>query len=81
MIGHTYANYINHTSSPILYAAAAAENILIFGLDVSNTFGEAKTPEQGFYIRPDSAFHDWWVHHKCREPIPPVHYIPVRWAM
>ena len=36
------------------------ENLLIFGADVTNAFGEASPPKQGFFIRPDSAFRAWW---------------------
>ena len=32
-------------------------------------------------IRPDKAFHEWWVNHKHRPPIPPGHVIPVLSAM
>jgi len=76
----TYANCVNQTSSRLFYAVAAAENLLIFGADVSNAFAEAPPPKQGFYILPNKAFHDWWVHHK-RQPIPPGHAIPINSAM
>jgi hypothetical protein len=51
-------------SSWLFYAVSAAENLLIFGADVSNAFAEAPPPKQGFYIHPDRAFRDWWVNHK-----------------
>jgi hypothetical protein len=51
-----YANCVNQTSARLFYAVAAAENLLIFGADVSNAFSEAPPPKQGFYIHPDKAF-------------------------
>ncbi|KAL7536683.1 hypothetical protein ACHAWF_005531, partial [Thalassiosira exigua] len=70
VLDYTYANCVDQTSSCLFYAISAAENLLIYGSDVSNPFGEAAPPKQGFYIRPDRAFRDWWVNHKGRKPIP-----------
>jgi len=42
ILNYTYANSVDHTSSRISYAAAAAENLVIFGADVSNVFAEAR---------------------------------------
>ena len=81
ILDHTYANCVDQTSNRIFYAAAAAENLVIYGSDVCNAFGEAPPPKQGYYIRPDKAFHHWWVHHKKRPPIPQGHVIPVLRAM
>ena len=81
ILDETYANCVDQTSSRLFYAIAAAENLLIFGSGVSNAFAEAPPPKQGFYIRPDKAFHEWWVQHKHRPPIPPGHVIPVLSAM
>ena len=81
VLDYTYANCVDQTSGRLFYAAAAAENLLIYGADISNAFGEAGAPKQGFYIRPDKAFHEWWTVHKGREPIPPGHVIPVLEAM
>ena len=81
ILDETYANCMDQTSSRLFYAIAAAENLLIFCSDVSNAFAEAPPPKQGFYIRPDKAFHEWWVQHKHRPPIPPGHVIPVLSAM
>jgi hypothetical protein len=67
--------------SCLFYAIAAAENLLMFGSDVSNAFAEAPPPKQGFYIRPDKAFHEWCVKHKHCPPIPPGDVIPVLSAM
>ncbi len=77
----TYANCVDQTSSRLFYAIAAAENLLIFGADVSNAFAEAPPPKQGFYVCPDRAFNKWWVQHKKRTPIPPGHIILVFSAM
>ncbi len=77
----TYTNCINQTSACLFYAIAAAKNLLVFGANVSNAFAEAPPPKQGFFIRPDCAFHKWWVNHKKLPPIPPGHVIPVLSAM
>ena len=81
VLDETYANCVDQTSSCLFYAIAAAENLLVFGSDVSNAFAEAPPPKQGFFIRPDRAFHEWWVNHKKRPPIPPGHVIPILSAM
>ncbi len=81
VLDETYANCVNQTSSRLFYAVAAAENLLVFGAVVSNAFAEAPPPKQGFYIRPDKAFNDWWVQHKKSTPIPTGHVIPVLSAM
>jgi hypothetical protein len=46
----TYANCIDQTSTRLFYVVAAAENLLVFGADVSNAFAEAPPPKQGFFI-------------------------------
>jgi hypothetical protein len=81
ILDETYANCVDQTSSRLFYAIAATENMLIFGSDVSNAFAEAPPPKQGFFVRPDRAFHEWWVNHKKRPPIPDGHVIPVLSAM
>jgi hypothetical protein len=81
VLDFTYANCVDQTSARIFYVASAAENLLIFGVDVSNAFAEPPPPKQGFYIRPDKAFHDWWVNHKKCPPIPPGAVIPILLAM
>ena len=53
ILDETYANCVNQTSSRLFYGIAAAENLLIYGADVSNAFAEAPPPKQGFYIYPD----------------------------
>jgi hypothetical protein len=81
VLAETYANCVKQTSSRIFYAIAAVENLLVFGADVSNAFAEAPPPKQPFFIRPDRAFHEWWVQHLKRDPIPDGHMIPVLSAM
>ncbi|KAL7545719.1 hypothetical protein ACHAWF_009069 [Thalassiosira exigua] len=81
VLDYTYANCVDQTSSRLFYAVSAAENLKIFGADVSNAFGEAPPPsKQGFFIRPDKAF-NWWVHCKGRAPIPHNHVISILAAM
>ena len=81
ILDYTYANSPDHTCSRIFYALAAAENLVIYGADVSNAFAEAPPPKQGFFIRPDAAFKAWWTTHKGRPPIPDNHVIPILSAM
>jgi hypothetical protein len=81
VLAETYANCINQTSACLFYAIAAAENLLVFGANVSNAFAKAPPPKQGFYIRPNRAFNDWWVKHKHLPPIPLGHIIPIFSAM
>jgi hypothetical protein len=73
----TYANCRDQTSACIFYAIAAAENLLIYGVDVLNAFAKAPPLKQGFFVHPDQAFREWWVQHKYRLPIPPGHVIPI----
>jgi hypothetical protein len=49
----TYAYCVDQTSACMFYAIAAAENLLIYGADVSNAFSEAPPTKQGFFIHPD----------------------------
>ena len=81
ILAETYANCVDQTSARLFYAVAAAENLLVLGADVSNAFANAPPPKQGFYVRPDRAFTEWWVHHKKLPPIPPGHVIPILLAM
>ena len=82
ILAETYAkNCVDQTSSRLFYAISAAENLLVFGANVSNAFAEAPPPKQGFFVRPDKAFHEWWVQHKGRPPIPDGHLIPILLAM
>jgi hypothetical protein len=50
ILDETYANSVDQTSSRLFYAVAVAENLLVYGVDVSNAFAEAPPPKQGFYI-------------------------------
>jgi hypothetical protein len=77
VLDFTYANSPDHTCSRMFYALTAAENLLLFGADVSNAFAEAPPLKQGFYIRPDQAFRAWWTKHKGRPPLPPNAVIPI----
>jgi hypothetical protein len=80
VLDHTHANCVDHTASRMFYAISAAENLRCYGGDVSNTFAEAPPPKQGFYIQPDRAFREWWVH--CgNEPIPEGWVLSVLKAM
>jgi hypothetical protein len=81
VLAETYANCVDQTSARLFYTVAAAENLLVYGADVSNAFAEAPPPKQGFFIRPDRAFNEWWVNHKQLPPIPPGQVIPVLSAM
>ncbi len=81
ILDETYANCVEQTSSRLFYAISAAENLLIFGADVSSAFAEALPPLQGLFIWLDHAFHDWWTIHLKRPPIPNGHVIPVLSAM
>jgi len=81
ILDETYANCVDQTSSRMFYAICAAENLLIYGADVSNAFAEAPPPKQGFYIYPDRAFIEWWETHKHFPPLPAGAVIPVLSAM
>jgi hypothetical protein len=80
ILDHTFANSIDQTGSQIFYAIAAAENLLVFGADVSNAFGEAPPPKQGVYIRPDNAFKEWYLK-RYGKTIPDGWVVPVLAAM
>jgi hypothetical protein len=72
---------MEQTSSCIFYAIAAAKNLLVFGANVSNSFAEAPPPKQGFYIKPDRAFNEWWAQHNQQPPTPPDYVVPILSAM
>jgi hypothetical protein len=57
ILDEMYANCVNQTSSWIFYGITAAENLLVYRANVSNTFAEAPPPKQGFYLYPNLAFH------------------------
>jgi hypothetical protein len=75
------ANCVDQMSAHLLYTVAAAKNLLVYGADVSNAFAKAPPPKQGFYIRPECAFNEWWVQHKSHPPIPSGQVIPILLAM
>eukprot|EP00986_Skeletonema_menzelii_P015723 scaffold12494_cov159-Skeletonema_menzelii.AAC.1 len=81
ILDHTYANGLEHTGARIFYSVAAAENLVVYGADVTNAFGEAGAPKQGFYVQPDAAFRSWWEEHLGNPPIPDGHVIPVHKAL
>jgi hypothetical protein len=47
VLDHTYANCVDRTGSRIFYAISAAENMLIYGADVSNAFAEHHLRNRG----------------------------------
>ncbi len=57
VLDESYADCVNQTSACIFYGIAEAENLIVYGADVSNAFVEAPPPKQGFYILPDKVFH------------------------
>jgi hypothetical protein len=73
ILDYTHANCIDHTASRLFYVISAAENLLIYGDDVSNAFSETLSPKQGFYILPDRAFNEWWEAKGL-----PLHYFQVK---
>jgi hypothetical protein len=81
VLAKTYANCVEQTSTRLFYPMAAAENLLVFGAEVSNASAKAPLPKQPFFIRPDKAIHKWWENHLKCNPIPSRHIIPVLLAM
>jgi hypothetical protein len=81
VLDETYANCVDQTSSHLFYAIAVAENLAVYGADMCNAFVEAPPSKQGFYVRPDQAFNEWWMQHKKRPPIPDGQVIPILSAM
>jgi hypothetical protein len=47
ILDYTHTNCVDQTSTRIFYAVTAAENLIIFGADVSNAFAEAPPPKTG----------------------------------
>ena len=45
VLNHTYANCVDHISSQLLYAVAVMGNLLIYGANITNAFGEALPPK------------------------------------
>ena len=77
VLNHTYTGCVDHTSSKMCYALAAAENMMMYGADVMNAFGDASLPKQGLHTFSEKAFHNWWTIHKGHQLIPHGHVIPV----
>jgi hypothetical protein len=50
VLDKTYANCVNQTSARLFYRIEVAENLIVYGADVSNAFAEAPPPKQGFYM-------------------------------
>ena len=71
-VPHALVWYVSWPKCMLIVSAkqVLASSMLVFGANVSNAFAEAPPPKQGFYIRPDQAFNDLWVHHKRQPPIP-----------
>ena len=53
---------------------------MVYGADVTNAFGEASPPKQGFHIQPDAEFRAWYAQ-KHGAPLPHWSVIPVLNAM
>ena len=80
VLDYTYANCVDHTSSRLFYAITAMKKLMVYGADVTNAFGEAPPPKQGFHIHPDAAFRAWY-EQKHGAPLPHGSVIPVLNAM
>ena len=65
----------------MFYGIAAVENLLIFGADVTNAFGDAPPPKQGFFFHTDRALRDRWEMHNKRPRIRHGYVIPILVAM
>jgi hypothetical protein len=48
ILDKTYAICVDQTSARLFYAIVAAENLMVYGADISNAFAEAPPPKQGF---------------------------------
>ena len=80
-LDHTYAAALEQTGSRIFWALSAIHNYIVSGGDASNAFAEANSPKIPLYVRVDTAFKEWWVHHKQREPFPDDYVLPVLKAL
>ena len=47
-----------------MFAIAVVEKLLIFGANVTNSFGDAPPPKQFFFLHTDRAFREWWEVHQ-----------------
>lgn len=80
-LAETYAACVDHTAHRLLWALAAALNLICIGVDVGNAFAEAEAPLEASYMIPDKEFRDWWENNLGREPIPPNYVIPILKAL
>ncbi len=58
-----------------------AKDILVQSLPLDEELPPVPPPKQGFYIYPDQAFKEWWVHHKKQPPLEDGMVIPILSAM
>ena len=77
-INHTYTSSLDHNGSRICYALVALHNLIIYGGDVRNAFGEADGPAVQTYLQPDQQFKEWWSKKLKRSPILPGQVIPLK---
>jgi hypothetical protein len=70
-LGHTFANSLDAPSERLFWAVVAKMGLTAYGADCSNAFAEAPPPKHPLYMRIDEAYHDWWVNHLGKPPIPP----------
>ena len=59
VLNHTHAGCIDHTTYSLFYTISKVDNLVVFGADVTNAFGDVPPPKQGLHILPDKAFHEW----------------------
>jgi hypothetical protein len=59
-LGPTYAGSLDQTGNRIFWAAAALQNLKVYGADVSNAFAEAPPPVAPLYITIDEPYREWW---------------------
>jgi hypothetical protein len=79
-VGHTFAHSLATNGERIFWALAAQLGLIVIGADVSNAFAEAPATNEDIFIVPDTVFHDWWVNHKGRDPIPKGWVITINYA-
>jgi hypothetical protein len=49
----------------------AKRGLVAYVADCSNAFAEAPPPKHPLFMHIDEAYHDWWVNHLGKPPIPP----------
>lgn len=79
-LGHTYAGSLDQTGARIFWAAAALQNLKVYGADVSNAFAEAPPPIAPLYITVDKQYRDWY-RNKGYGEIPEGHVLKVKRAL